>query len=303
MRRLALAVAALLTLADTGSAIAQGNPLGALGTSDEPLEIESDQGFELYQERNLVVAKGNVLVQQGPTRLQADLVSASYDEVDGRRTIHRLDAVGNVRIQSNKERLYGEHATYDLRRELFLLTGDNLRIEGENQTVTAKDSLEYWGPDKRAVARGDATAIQNSDNTRLRADVLEALLAEKGGAKNMPAPAAQGGDLTLDKVRAWGNVTITTESEVVHGNRGVYDASKKLATLEGDVQITRGKNQLNGEKAIINLETGVSRLVAAPGQRVQSIFYPGSVNEAPSPLTPRANTEEARPKSRPAGAP
>jgi lipopolysaccharide export system protein LptA len=37
-----------------------------------------------------------------------------------------------------------------------------------------------------------------------------------------------------------------------------------VATLVGDVKISRGENQLNGGYAEVNLNTGVSRLLGAP---------------------------------------
>lgn len=300
MRAVFLAFLACLLAA--GPSVAQLNPLGNLGAGDEPLELESDEGLELYQDRQMVVARGNVMVRQGDMRLRADIVSASYKEVDGKRSIHRVDAVGGVVILTEKERLTGEHATYDLERELFLLSGKNLRIESKEQTVTAEESLEYWGREKRAVARGDATAIQNSDNTRLRADVIEAQLAARDPAAAVSGASMGSENLALDLVRAWGNVVIRTESETITGDRGNYDAGKRVATLEGDVRITRGKNLLRGDKAVVDMESGISKLVAAPGERVRTIFYPGSENTDPNPPEPQqsqAESEASLPRPRP----
>ena len=297
MRLFLLTIATCLMAAAPGWA--QLNPLGNLGAGDQPFELESDEGLELHQDRQMMVARGNVIVRQGDVRLRADTVSASYKDIDGKRSIHRVDAVGGVEILSAKERLIGSHATYDLERELFVMKGTNLRIEAEKQTVTAEESLEYWGKEKRAVARGDATAIQNEDNTTIRADVIEAQLAPRNPAAGSAAIAkATTGpeNLSLNTVRAWGNVVIRTKSEIVQGDQGTYDAIAKLATLEGNVRITRGKNQLNGEKAIVDLDKGVSRLIAAPGKRVRSIFYPGSAgiktpgSEATGAETPNAST-------------
>ncbi|MGY9056516.1 MAG: LptA/OstA family protein [Alphaproteobacteria bacterium] len=319
MRIFLLIIAVLI--ANLSVAFAQVDPLNSFGKGKEPLEIESDQGMELFQERQLAIARGNVLVRQGKLVLRADLVSASYRDVNGRRSIHRLDAVGNVRINTGKERMFGEHATYDLERELFLLTGTEMRIEAEEQTVYANESIEYWGKDQRAVARGEARAVQNKDNTTLRADVIEAQLAPKapkpGAAALAPTqvaktPAASGGlvaggidpeQLSLDALKAWGNVVITTANEVVRGDSGVYDAGNKVATLDGNVRITRGKNQLNGARAVIDLDKGVSRLIGQPGKRVRSIFYPGTeTDNPPTPQQPRVVAKPIVPRPRPDGA-
>jgi len=92
------------------------------------------------------------------------------------------------------------------------------------------------------------------------------------------------GDLQIHRIDAIGNVRITTPSEFARGDRGVYYVNERVATLKGGVKITRGENQLNGEYAEVNLESGVSRLLAsAPGEaapakvastRVQGLILP-----------------------------
>jgi lipopolysaccharide export system protein LptA len=79
-------------------------------------------------------------------------------------------------------------------------------------------------------------------------------------------------------------VEIRTATDVVRGSRGVYSAATGMARLLGDVRITRGQNQVNGQEAIVNLRTGVARLISAPGARVQGLILPqqGSEN-APEP--------------------
>lgn len=269
------ATLALLLLAGTPVA-AQQPGTASIGDPGAPLEIEADNGLELYQDRQLVVAKGNVIARQGTVVLRADLLSASYEEAGGERQIKRLDAVGNVRINTGSERLFGEHATYDLARELMVVTGDNMRIETELQTITAEESLEFWGAEQRAVARGNAVVTQ--DTTSLRADLMEAMLTNKDGRSGNTAPTnvGIGQGSSVERVRAWGAVTIRTPSEIVEGDEGDYDVANQVATLTGNVRISRGENQLNGHRAIVNLKTGVSRLVGGNGTRVRTILFPNS---------------------------
>ncbi len=89
-----------------------------------------------------------------------------------------------------------------------------------------------------------------------------------------------------------------TAKEYARGREGTYFVDRELATLEGDVKITQGENQLDGNYAEVNMATGISRLLGAP---------PGS-SEQPSQVKalvlPRATkTEEpesAPPESEPA---
>jgi lipopolysaccharide export system protein LptA len=281
---------------------AQRQTLPGLGDSKAPLEIEADNGLELIQERKLVIAKGNVVAKQGPVELRADIVSASYEDgPKGQRRIRRVDAVGNVNVKTEKERLYGDRVTYDLVRELMIVTGKEMRIEAAKQTITADQSMEYWGAEHRAVARGNALVTQ--DATSMRADVIEAILAKRGdrqeptlkpdqkvkkaivASSQVPGftgagAALNGGNAALERIRAWGNVVIRTGTEVVEGDRGDFDVASQIATLTGNVQVTRGKNKLSGEQAIVNLRTGVSKVTGTNSARVRTILYPGGAKGA-----------------------
>ncbi len=98
-------------------------------------------------------------------------------------------------------------------------------------------------------------------------------MAARPGTEGGSRPPGQG---RIDRMELFGNVEIRTEAEVVRGDRGVYSAATGLARVLGDVRITRDTNQLNGREALVNLNTGVSRLVAQPGQRVQGLVTPQS---------------------------
>ncbi len=300
---LAAALFSFLPLATT-PARAQQPALPGIGNPNAPLEIEADNGLELYQDRQLVVAKGNVIATQGEVVLRADILSASYEEANGQRQIRRLDAVGRVRIETGRERLFGDHATYDLVRELMVVTGEGMRIEAEQQTIEADESLEFWGAEDRAVARGNAVVTQGT--TSLRADVIEALLSKGGrGGNATPTAIGVGKGSSVERVRAWGGVTIRTPSEIVEGDEGDYDVVNQVAVLEGNVRISRGKNQLNGHKAIVDLKSGVSRLVGGGGTRVRTILFPGSADDAEAPApqqsrepagqTPNASSDSSAP--------
>ena len=85
-----------------------------------------------------------------------------------------------------------------------------------------------------------------------------------------------------------GNVSLRTPTDTVTGDRGVYVPDTGMARLLGKVRITRGQNQLNGEEAIVNMKTGVARLVSGKAGRVQGLVIPGdqtsrALSNAPAP--------------------
>lgn len=167
--------------------------------------------------------------------------------------------------------------------------------------MTARDSMEYWSQQHMAVGRGDAVVVTN-DGRRISADVLVGYTTpgqtpQGQGQGQPPAPkpipaAAKPGQPPADplaasgklqRVDAFGHVEVRTATEIVRGDRGVYVPDTGIARLAGNVRITRGDNQLNGNEAEVDLRTGVARLIATPGKRVQGLVVPNSDTGAQPP--------------------
>jgi len=239
----------LLALFFAGPAAAQAT-LGLGGNSDQPIQVDADQGIEWRRDQNVYVARGNAKASRGGVTVHGDTLTARYRAKggDGGSEIYQLEAEGNVRIVSANETILADRAVYDADQSVLVMTGRNLKLTTRQDVITARDSLEYWEKRQLAVARGDAVALR--DKKRVRADVLSAQLVE--GANK---------ELKLRRVDAFGNVDVRTDQEVAKGEKGVYMVEQGTATLIGGVRITRGQNQLNGEVAEVNLNTGVSRLL------------------------------------------
>ena len=171
--------------------------------------------------------------------------------------------------------------------------------------LTARDNLEYWAQKHMAVARGDAVVVTN-DGRRVAADTLVAYTTDAARAGRAPRPQAakaaaragrQGADDPLaasgklQKVEAFGNVSVRTATETVTGDRGVYVPDTGIARLGGHVRITRGQNQLNGAEAEVNMKTGVSRCCPAPPAGCRA----WSCRTTP-PATGRAGAEDLAPR-------
>ena len=249
-RHLALALVWLALLGLPGAAAAQG--LKGLQSGDKPLEINAEEGIEWRRNEQVYIARGNVEAIRGDLTIYADVMTAHYGKTEaGNSDIDRIDVEGNVRIVSPTETVYGDRGVYDVANGVLVLVGDDLRLEGEQDTISARDSLEYWELKRMAVARGDALAVRA--DKRIRADVLSAHF-EPDAADN----------LVLTRIDAYGNVRISTATEFASGDRGVYYVEREFATLTGSVKITREDNQLNGQYAEIDMKTGVSRLLAGP---------------------------------------
>jgi lipopolysaccharide export system protein LptA len=301
MRRLVLAV--LLP----GLALAQSLDF----TRGGPVEVTARDGIEWRQAEQAVVAIGDARAVRDGVTLSADRLTARYrprgaaaapqaeaQNPVGGSEIWRLEADGNVRIETPAERAEGARAVYDMDQAVMVLSGGALRLTTPDAVLTARDSLEYWPQRRMAVARGDALVVA-TDGRRIRAETLVGHFLDDAAARNAapaPAPGGRAGvpgqGSRIDRVEAFGAVEIRTAEEVIRGERGVYSPVTGTARITGNVRITRGENQLNGAEAIVDLRAGTARLVAAPGERVQGVVLPGSAppgrEQAPAQQPPAA---------------
>lgn len=262
-------IALALALGFPGILSAAGLDLS--GEGGGPIEVYADDGIEWEQESNRFIARGNAKATRGNVTTSADILTAYYREGTGGGTdIYRLEAVGDVKIASANDTAYGDAGYYDVDRALLVLTGRNLLLETANDRITARDSLEYWGGTvNAAVARGAAKAV--SQGKTLEAGVLTAFFSEIDGKNE------------LTEVKAEGGVTVRTAEEVIKADAGLYDVRKGIVDLVGNVRITRGKNQLNGARGRVDLNTGKSRLFGgasgSSGSRVKGMLVPKKPTE------------------------
>ncbi len=270
-RSTAMLLALLLPLLPVSPACAQLPTTSGSG----PVSIDAEKGIEWRRDEKVYIATGGARVQRGSVTLTAQTLRAYYRETpDGQTQITKVEADQQVVIVTASERAVGDKGTYDLDRQLMVLTGRALKLTTETQTITARDSLEYWDGRKVAVARGDAVALEA--DRRIAADVLTAHLAQ----------TADGKANRIAKVDGFGNLRLATAKEAASADRGVYDLDRQIATLLGTVKVTQGKNQLNGDYAEVNLKTGVSRILRGPaagreGAPVRGLLVP-SETEAPT---------------------
>lgn len=238
-----------------------------LGNGNGPVEILADEALEWRRDASAYVARGNAKASQGGVTVKADLLVAYYhSDAQNKNSIYRIDARGHVFLTSADATAQGDNAVYDLQKAVAVIKGRNLRLSTATDVVTARDSLEYWRDSNLAVARGNA--VLTRAESRLASDVLTARFARDSK-----------GTMAMNRIDARGGVVITTPTETVRGDDGQYIVQSRQAVLKGNVKITKGKSQLNGDQAEVDMITGNSRLIASPkvkgkGSRVRGLFTP-----------------------------
>ena len=124
------------------------------------------------------------------------------------------------------------------------------------------------------------------------------------------AYANQGTPNTFDRLDATGKVFLSTPQETAQGNAATYDVGTGIITLTGGVVLTRGENVLRGERLVLNLATGTSRMEggappapgapgATPGAdgRVRGLFVPNDAAAGPAAAPAPAAPATVAPKA------
>ncbi|MDA0260608.1 MAG: lipopolysaccharide transport periplasmic protein LptA [Proteobacteria bacterium] len=126
--------------------------------------------------------------------------------------------------------------------------------------ITA-DSLEVKQNEQLAIFRGNVDALQGKMQ----------LTANEVRVHYRP-DSAKDAEGTISRINAHGGVRFSTPSETARGDSGVYDVDAQIITLTGSVVLTRGGDVIRGEKLVLNLATGESKIESK--QRVRGLFRP-----------------------------
>jgi lipopolysaccharide export system protein LptA len=142
-------------------------------------------------------------------------------------------------------------------------------LNTDNPIEITADSLEVKQDQNIAIFRGNVDALQGE--MHLRADELTVhYRSAEGGGSGVNA---------ISRIDAAGSVFITSSRETAQGEVGVYDVENSLITLTENVVLTRGENVIRGNRLVLNLSTGQSRVdggvgATRSGGRVRSLFVP-----------------------------
>ena len=233
----------------------------ALDTS--PITIEAAEFLEWNQNEGTYVAKGKAYVQQSDTSIKADHIVAHYNTSGETRNINRFIATDDVTYVEGENIAKGDALDYDLSASFYLLTGKNASVEGPRGIMTATKSITYDAAEetnKKVTATGKAR-YKNNDGRVVFGDTLIAYIAADGALK------------TID---AYENTKVMTSNGTeATADKLTYVASTALANLDGNVEIIDNANIMRGDKAKIDFDKEISRIISSPGgKRVSGTLTP-----------------------------
>jgi lipopolysaccharide export system protein LptA len=144
-------------------------------------------------------------------------------------------------------------------------------------------TLEMRDKKKEATFSGNVKVVQG--DTTLTSKTLVVFYDATPAPAATPAPNSKpaksapiqsttpgpGGSSSIRRLEAKGNVVVTQKDQVVTGEAAVFDTRTNLITMLGGIVLTQGKNVLRGDRLMVDMATGVSRVESNSG-RVQGLF-------------------------------
>ena len=176
--------------------------------------------------------------------------------------------------QNRDQPIQIEAATLEMRdkKKEATFTGNVKVVQGDT-TMTSKVLVVFYESNPAPAPATGATGAPAANS--------------KAPAKAAPAQSATagpGGNSSIRRLEAKGNVVVTQKDQVVTGDTAVYDTKTNLVTMLGGVILTQGKNVLRGDRLLVDMTTGVSRVESDSG-KVQGLFQSSGQN---GPATPGA---------------
>lgn len=178
------------------------------------------------------------------------------------------------------------------------------QVNRDQPVKIESDALEVRDKSHQAIFIGKVKLVQGDTTIQCKTLVIfyedgSAAPAPKKGAQTAQKGGALGGGQQIKRAEAKGDVLVTQKDQTAKGDNGVFDVKSNTITLTGSVVVTQGTNVLRGDRMLVDLNTGVSRVESNKSQRVEGLFNPSSTPQpapqsAPQP-PPQKDAKDAKP--------
>jgi lipopolysaccharide export system protein LptA len=177
--------------------------------------------------------------------------------------------------QNRNEPVKIDAATLEVRDKQKVATfGGNVKLVQGDTTLTCKTLVVFYD--------------QDSDSGT-------------GAMKTATPVAPGGGKQSIRRLEAKGDVIVVQKDQKATGENGIFDMKSNTVTLIGGVTISQGPQVIQGDRLVVNLTTGVSRVECdnSPNRqcRVRALLNPN----AGKPDAKPDGKSDARPDSAAAG--
>jgi lipopolysaccharide export system protein LptA len=137
--------------------------------------------------------------------------------------------------------------------------------QNRNQPVKIDAAtLEVREKEQKAIFGGGVHVLQGDTEMCSKSLVVyyEAEAGKPGLKAEKPGPAGQ---QQIRRIEATGGVIVTQKEQQAHGDTGIFDMRANTVMLVGNVVATRGQSVLRGDRLVVDLTNGVSKVEGQSG--------------------------------------
>jgi lipopolysaccharide export system protein LptA len=169
--------------------------------------------------------------------------------------------------------------------------------------------LEVRDKDKVATFSGNVKVVQGDTTMHCKVLVVyyekkdegqgaQAAAAPRAGGQPMQAAApGPGGSSQISRLEAKGSVVVTQKDQTATGDNGLFDMKANTVTMTGNVLVSQGPNVLHGQRLVVDLTTGVSRVDAGSTTGpVRMLIQQGLPQANTQPGAPQPGAQQAPPQ-------
>lgn len=156
----------------------------------------------------------------------------------------------------------------------------NVKVVQGDTTMTSKTLVVFYDSSSDKAAAPQAAPVKGTKSAPAQSAPMESATPGPGGASS------------IKRLEARGNVVVTQKDQVVTGETAVFDTKTNLITMLGGVVLTQCQNVLRGDRLMVDMTTGVSRVESDSG-KVQGLFIQsqgGSNGKCGTPIAPGAGS-------------
>lgn len=155
----------------------------------------------------------------------------------------------------------------------------NVKVVQGDTTMTSKTLVVFYESDQQSASAAPVQTKSAAKSPPLQSSALQS------------SPPGPGGSSSIKRLEARGHVVVTHQDKTVTGDIAVFDTRANLITMRGGVVLTQCSNVLRGDRLIVDMTTGVSRVESDSG-KVTGIF---NQKECATPSSsPRNSTPPSR---------
>jgi lipopolysaccharide export system protein LptA len=169
----------------------------------------------------------------------------------------------------------------------------SLEMRDKKKEATFSGNVKVVQGDTTMTSKTLVVFYESSSDKAAAPQPATGQTAPAKGAKAAPIQSATpgpGGASSIKRLEARGSVVVTQKDQVVTGETAVFDTKTNLITMLGGVVLTQCQNVLRGDRLMVDMTTGVSRVESDSG-KVQGLFIQtqgGANGKCGTPVAPGA---------------